>query len=131
MGYRVRTPDGELGFPTLLDVEQAYTQGLVGPEDEVLEDGHSKWRKASSIPALARVRPVTRSPARRNQVLTIAAAVALGFWALMLLVSDTWPAIPSGLWERRALGIVLALVMSTLLTRVTAKAFKRPGLAKD
>lgn len=130
MGYRVRTPEGELGYPTMLDVEQAYTQGLVGPDDEVLEDGQTKWRRASSIPALARARP-TRSPARRKQVLTVAAAVALGLWALMLLVSDAWPAIPKDPWQRRALGIVLALVMSTLLTRVTAKAFKRPGLAKD
>ena len=28
MRYVVRTPDGELVYPSLLDVEQAYLQGL-------------------------------------------------------------------------------------------------------
>ena len=38
MGYRVRTPDGELSYGSMREVELAYTQGLVGPEDEVLEE---------------------------------------------------------------------------------------------
>ncbi|WNG38402.1 hypothetical protein F0U61_35535 [Archangium violaceum] len=123
MGYRVRTPDGELNYPTLLDVEAAYSQGLVDPNDEVLEDGHSTWRKASSIPALARARPATKGLGGRTQLLSVAAAVVMGIWALMLILSDSWP--------RRGLGIVLALGVSALLTRVTAKAFKRPGPVKD
>lgn len=123
MAYRVRTPDGELTYPTLLDVEAAYTQGLVDPNDEVLEDGHSHWRKASSIPALARSRPASKGLAARGQVLNVLGAVLLGFAALMLIMSDSWP--------RRGLGIVLALGMCTLLTRLTSKAFKRPVSPKD
>jgi hypothetical protein len=119
MGYRVRTPDGELNYTTLLDVEVAYTQGLVDPEDEVLEDGHTTWRKAASIPALARARPPSRSFAARAHLLSVMGAVLLGLCALLLIASDSWP--------RRGLGIALALVMSTVLTRVTYKAFKRPG----
>ncbi|HYO54375.1 hypothetical protein [Archangium sp.] len=123
MGYRVRTPDGELGYPTLRDVEVAYIQGLVGPEDEVLEDGHSTWRKASSIPALARARPESKGLTGRTQMLSVIGAVLLGAWALMLIMSDSW--------TRRGLGIVLALAMSVLLTRMTSKAFKRPDLPRD
>ncbi|QRK07803.1 hypothetical protein JQX13_48845 [Archangium violaceum] len=123
MGYRVRTPDGELHYPSLLDVEAAYSQGLVDPNDEVLEDGHSTWRKASSIPALARARPATKGLLGGTQLLSVAASVVMGIWALMLILSDSW--------ARRGLGIVLALGVSALLTRVTAKAFKRPGPTKD
>ena len=123
MGYRVRTPEGELAYPTLRDVEVAYIQGLVEPNDEVLEDGHSTWRKASSIPTLARARPESKGLPGRTQVLSVLAAVALGAGALALIMSDSWP--------RRGLGIVLALAMSVLLTRLTAKAHKRPAPQKN
>jgi hypothetical protein len=123
MGYRVRTPDGELAYPTLRDVEVAYAQGLVDPTDEVLEDGHSIWRKASSIPALARARPESKGFAGRIQVLSVIAAVLLGAGALALIMSDSWP--------RRGLGIVLALAMSVLLTRMTTTAYKRPAPPRD
>ncbi|HEX8824053.1 MAG TPA: hypothetical protein VF794_29305 [Archangium sp.] len=119
MRYRVRTPDGELDYGSLRDVEVAYVQGLVGPDDEVLEEGKETWRKASTLPALARARPESKGLAARAQVLSILASVVLGVAALALILSDSW--------TRRSLGVVLALVMSTLLTRVTYKAFKRPG----
>ena len=119
MPYRVRTPDGELDYGSMRDVEVAYTQGLVGPDDEVLEEGRSTWRKASSIPTLARSRPTSKGLTGRGQVLSILGAVLLGSGALMLIMSDSW--------TRRSLGIVLALAMSAVLTRVTQKAFKRPG----
>jgi hypothetical protein len=119
MRYRVRTPDGELGYASLRDVEVAYTQGLVGPDDEVLEEGKETWRKAASLPSLARARPEKKGLAARTQLLSVLGAVALGAAALALIMSDSW--------TRRGLGIVLALAMSTLLMRVTSKAFKRPG----
>ncbi len=123
MGYRVRTPDGELAYPTLRDVEVAYIQGLVEPTDEVLEDGHSTWRKAASIPALARARPEAKGLLGRTQMLSVVIAVALGAGALTLIMSDSWP--------RRGLGIILALAMSVVLTRMTAKAHKRPVPPKE
>ncbi|WNG48875.1 hypothetical protein F0U60_35755 [Archangium minus] len=119
MGYRVRTPEGELHYPRLLDVETAYSQGLVDPNDEVLEDGHSTWRKASSIPALARARSATKRHVRLKQMLGTSVVVVVGIWALMLILSDS----PG----QRGLGLLLALGVSVLLTRLTAKAFKRPG----
>jgi len=123
MGYRVRTPDGELGYESLYEVERAYALGLVGPEDEVLEEGKSTWRKAASIPALARSRPTSQSSGDRVQLLSILAVVALGLGALVLIFSESTP--------RRLLGITLALVVSALLSRVTIKAFRRPGPRRD
>jgi hypothetical protein len=123
MRYRVRTPDGELDYGSMRDVEVAYIQGLVGPDDEVREEGKETWRKASTIPILARARPPAQGLMARPQLLSILAAVVLGACSLMLVLSESW--------TRRALGIVLALAMSTLLTRVTFKAFKRPGTPKS
>ncbi|MBZ4333820.1 hypothetical protein [Corallococcus sp. AS-1-12] len=120
MAYRVRTPDGELMFPTLGDIERAYVQGLVDPDDEVREDGAETWRKASSLPVLARAKkPHARDTSRRAQTLTVAGAVAAGVLALVLLFTGTN-------WNIRMMGIALALVVSGLLTRVTFKAYKRP-----
>jgi hypothetical protein len=118
MKYVVRTPDGELVYPSLLDVERAYLQGLVDPDDEVREEGSTLWRKAGSLPTLARARRASSGAARRGQVLTVVGVVLLGALALSLLFRDAW--------NLRLLGIVLALASSFMLTRVTLKAFKRP-----
>lgn len=118
MGYRVRTPDGELGYPTMLDVEQAYTQGLVGPDDEVLEDGQSKWRKASSIPALARAKPPSHSLMSRAQKAGIGIALLLGLEALHLIWAyDDW--------GHQGAGVVLALAMASVLMWLTVSAVRR------
>lgn len=123
MGYRVRTPDGELAYPTLRDVEVAYTQGLVDPTDEVLEDGHTTWRKAASIPALARARPPSTGFMGRAQKVGVVTAVVLGAAALKLILSEEW--------GRRGAGIVLALVMSVVLMWLTASAARRRASPKD
>ncbi|MBN9684137.1 MULTISPECIES: hypothetical protein [unclassified Corallococcus] len=120
MAYRVRTPDGELMFPSLGDIERAYLQGLVDPDDEVREDGAEKWRKASSLPVLARAKkPHGQDTSKRAQTLTVAGAVAAGVLALVLLFTGTN-------WNVRMMGIALALVVSGMLTRVSFKAYKRP-----
>ena len=68
MRYRVRTPEGELGYPSQEDLVRAYSQGLVGPEDEVLEQGHTTWRKAASLPVLVRAQPKPSGLAGRAQL---------------------------------------------------------------
>ncbi|NMO21194.1 hypothetical protein HPC49_20615 [Pyxidicoccus fallax] len=118
MKYVVRTPDGELVYPSLLDVERAYLQGLVDPDDEVREESATTWRKAGSLPTLAQARRASTGAAQRGQMLTVVGVVLLGALALSLLFRDTW--------NLRLLGIVLALAASFMLTRVTFKAFKRP-----
>ena len=117
MRYRVRTPEGELDYLSFREVELAYMQGLVGPNDEVREEGQELWRKASTIPLLARARPSDPGLLARMPGVAVVGAVLLGLGSLVLILSDSWP--------RRGLGIVLALMTSALLTRVTHKAFKR------
>jgi hypothetical protein len=119
MRYRVRTPDGELDYGSMRDVEVAYIQGLVGPDDEVREEGKEVWRKASSIPSLARVRPEKKRPMPINQQLSIVGAVFLGVAALACILS--------GSLMLRVVAFLLTLAMSALLFQVTTKAFKRPG----
>ncbi|WP_164016768.1 hypothetical protein [Pyxidicoccus trucidator] len=118
MRYVVRTPEGELVYPSLLDVERAYVQGLVDPEDEVREETALTWRKAGSLPTLAQARRTSSGAAARGQALMVMGVVLLGGLALSLLFRDSW--------NLRLLGIVLALMASFMLTRVTFKAFKRP-----
>ena len=118
MPYRVRTADGELSFPSLGDVERAYAMGLVGPEDEVREDGAGTWRKAGSLPVLARSRAHARPTGRSTaQHLPILVAVGLSLLALYLILRED-----PGM---RLLGAGLALVVAGLLMRVTSRAFGR------
>ena len=74
-----RTPEGELEYESILHVEQAYLSGLVDPEDEVLEEGGTLWRKAATLPNLARARPAPSSrKSNRKQFLIILIAVFAG-----------------------------------------------------
>ncbi len=115
MRYRVRTPEGELEYESILHVEQAYVSGLVDPEDEVLEEGGTLWRKASTLPVLARARrPAGSKSSNRKQFLTILLAVVLGVFALLLVVSGR------GLWA-----LLITVGAASLLWRVTYDAFRR------
>jgi hypothetical protein len=116
MRYRVRTPEGELEYSSLRDVEQAYLQGLVDPQDEVLEEGGTLWRKAESLPSLVRARRAQSTALGQSQTLSVGAVVALGVVALYLYFTGR-----NVLW---ALGIALLIV--PLLTRLMIKAFRRP-----
>jgi hypothetical protein len=118
MRYRVRTQEGELDYESLGQLEQACVQGLVEPEDEVLEEGQGTWRKVASIPALARVKAASPRLGERAQVVTILAVVLLGVGALVLLFGESA--------RYRLLGLTLALLITALLSRVTLKAFRRP-----
>jgi hypothetical protein len=116
MAFRVRTPDGELCFPTLLDVERAFHQGLVDAEDEVVDDATGSVHRASHHPSL---RP---APARRfwqnrgAQPARIAVALSLALSALLAgAVQQWWLALP-------AAGV--AAVM-TVRIAVTAEAQRR------
>ncbi|MBU8899938.1 hypothetical protein DRW03_00160 [Corallococcus sp. H22C18031201] len=121
MPYQVRTPDGELTYPTLGDVEQAYVQGLISPEDEVREEGASAWRHAGSIPALANARDKTQELlARRAQIYTVGLGVLMGTVAAILLLRGH-------LYVTSVIGIVLAFLTASLFTRVAYRAYVRPG----
>jgi hypothetical protein len=115
MRYRVRTPEGELEYESILHVEQAYLAGLVEPDDEVLEEGGTLWRKASTLPNLARARrPASSKSTHRTQSVIILIAVVLGLFSLLLV------------WSGRGLFALLgAFAVISLLWRVTYDAFRR------
>lgn len=120
MGYRVRSMDGELKFKSLYEIERMLAQGLVGPNDELTEDGPTEaWRKVSSVPALKDTRlpqqvPFYRSPVGR-WVLALCALLAI---TLALLVSP----------RLRIAGLALALFTTALLGQFTYKVFTRRGV---
>ena len=114
MKYTVRTKDGELVYESFRAVEQAWLSGLVGPEDELLEDGTTKWRRADSFPLLVQARRQGNQVWGGTQAAWIFSGVLLASVALYLIAHG-----------RVVIGSVLALIVSSLLFRVTYSAFKR------
>ncbi len=113
MAYRVRTPDGELRFESLYDIERAFAQGLVDENDEVNENDAPTWRKVSAIPALRHTRPPPKVvPVWRTPMVLLPLAGALV--ALYLLAKGYW------YW-----GMAVVLIVSAAFTHVTYKAFKK------
>jgi hypothetical protein len=115
MAYRVRTPDGELSFASLYDIERAYAQGLVDAGDEVQEDGSSAWRKVSAIPALRQTRPVR--PERP------AAGLSPGLLAVTLICAGV--ALQQLFFGNRIVALTLCLCAGSLATGLTYRAFKK------
>lgn len=108
MAYRVRNADGELSFPSLADVAKAYRNGLVDPDDEVLDERGGGWRKASSILVLRQERENAapkRAPWRPIAVLVLLLA------AIVVAVFGHW-----------YVALALALAASLSLTTVAVKA---------
>lgn len=115
MRLRVRTPDGELTFPSRAELVRAFEQGLVEPTDEVQEEGSSRWRRARELPELAHVKPARRKLSPR--LLSTAVAVALAVASLYFLTRDGWAYL--------AVGFVLAFLVVFMVSNITLKAFQR------
>jgi hypothetical protein len=133
MRFRVRTPDGELTYESFGEVERAYLAGLVEPQDEVLEDGTSRWRKAGAIPELARARRMGNQVWGGTQMIWILIFITFGSVALYLLAKG-WAAydkkeplqtVALHYWLP---GGVLAIILGSLLTTITYRASKRSRL---
>jgi len=114
MKFRVRNQDGELTFESFGAVEQAWLQGLVGPEDEILEDGATKWRQAKTFPLLVQARRHGDAVWGGTQALWIFATVALGSFALYTIINGRW-------W----IALLVTVVLCLILGRVTYQAFNR------
>jgi len=114
MKFRVRNQDGELKFDSFGAVEQAWLQGLVGPEDEILEEGATKWRKAKTFPLLAQARRHGDHVWGGTQALWIFTTIALGSFALYTMVKGRW-------W----IALLLTVALCLILSRVTYHAFTR------
>ena len=112
MRYTVRSADGELDFPSRQELFGAYAQGLVGPEDQVREEGSTSWRK---VAALLGARPQTSKPLPVVQMLRVGLLVAVGGYSLYLLLS--------GDLKSMGLGAILALALVMWLFSWTRTAF--------
>jgi hypothetical protein len=89
--YTVTNADGSLTYGSLEEVKEAYVLGLISPDDEVLEEGASKPRKAGGIPLLAtaaKARNASDLGKHRNTWLFILIPVALA--ALYFLIKQQY-----------------------------------------
>jgi hypothetical protein len=116
MAFRVRTPDGELSYPTLLDVERAFHQGLVDPDDEVVDESTGKAFRAREHPALRPPPPRRFWEDSRAQPARIAVTVTLAVAALLAGAVQQW-------WL--ALGVALVASWMTVRIAITAQARRR------
>lgn len=119
MRYRVRAKDGggELDFESFRQVEEAWLLGLIDPDDEVLEEGKARWRKAGSIPLLV--------SARRSSE-----QVWRGTWFLWTLIGILGATVALSLMAKPALefkiaGVVVAFLVASLMIHVSVRAWER------
>ncbi len=114
MKFRVRTQEGELEFQSFGEVERAWLMGLVGPDDELLEDGKTTWRKASSFPHLVNARRTGEQAWGGSWFL----------WTVIgiLLASATLWLIKAG---EHLYGGLLGLMTAMVMIHVTVRATKR------
>jgi hypothetical protein len=119
MPFRVRTPDGELSYPTLLDVERAFHQGLVDPEDEVLDEATGAACRAKDHPFLRPPPPKRFWHNQSAQPARIAVTLSLALAALVAgAVQQWWLALP------------VAGVAAWMMVRIAVTAQARPKAAK-
>jgi hypothetical protein len=119
MPFRVRTPDGELSYPTLLDVERAFHQGLVDPEDEVLDEATGSVHRAMEHPLLRPPPPRRFWHNHGAQPARIAVALSLALSALIAGAAQQW-------W----LALPAAGVAAWMTVRIAVTAQARPGALK-
>lgn len=114
MKYVVRGKDGELNYQSFGQVEQAWLLGFIDPDDEVIEVGKTKGRRAGSIPHLINARRTGDQ-------------VWMGMWLVwtMLGVAGATAALIFFQMGQTMVAMVIAFAVGTMLFRVTASAFAR------
>jgi len=117
MNYRVRSPEGEMDFPSLYEVAKALRQGLVDPEDQLLSPGEVTPVRVGDHPALRGHHP---APAGQGLLggaarLELGATVAAGLAAITGILSG---------WNHWVVGgcVVVAAYLST---RIALRAGRR------
>lgn len=121
MKYRVRNKDGELEYESFKQLEEASRTGFVDPEDELLREGETEWKKVSTQPALMKGKRsgfgVWRTPIFRWILLSVGGGI-FAFWAIHKANTQDQP-------ELYAAGLVAVFVSAGVLFKVTADAQKR------
>jgi hypothetical protein len=113
--FRVRSADGEIVFDSLEAFRIAAHSGLVEASDDVLRDGETTWRKAST---LRDVWPQGAQKKRNPQTLWIALAVVLGIGAFVMLLKGGQDS------QFYLYGVGLGFVVAGILFKVTRDASK-------
>ena len=124
MKFTVRTPEGELTFGSFGEVEKAWLLGLVGPDDELLEEGKSKWRKASSYPFLVNARRTGEQAWGGAWFLWTVIGILMGSSALYELKTGIAALSHGEMTQDIVFGAVLGLVTAMVMIRVTVRAHK-------
>jgi hypothetical protein len=124
MKFTVRTPEGELTFGSFGEVEKAWLLGLVGPDDELLEEGNSKWRKASTFPHLVNARRTGDQAWGGAWFLWTVIGILMGSGALWELKAGIAALSHGDLTPELVIGAVLGLITALVMIRVTVRAHK-------
>jgi hypothetical protein len=120
MKYTVRSRDsngeliGELKYESFGQIEQAWLMGLVEPSDEILEDGHTKWRRADSFPLLVNSR-------RSGEQVWVGTWFV---WILIIVAGATW-ALEQFREKNYPVALTVALATAMLTIKITTDAGKR------
>ena len=117
MNYRVRSPEGEMDFPSLYEVAKALRQGLVDADDQLLSPGELTPVRVGDHPALKGHLP---APAARGAFggaarFEVGAAVAAGLAAATGILSG---------WNHWVVGGCVAVV-TYLSIRIALRAGRR------
>lgn len=118
MKYTVRSKDGELVYESFKQLEQAAQVGFLDPDDELLREGETEWKKVSSQPALVKGTRRARwwmTPILRWLALPVVGGL-FSLWAIHK--GQTQP-------EYWAAGLLVAFLSVGVLFKITADAHKR------
>jgi hypothetical protein len=119
--YKVRNKDGELEYDSFQQLEDAARLGFVDPDDELLREGETEWKKVSTQPALMKGKrgglSAFNNPLVRWISLSVAGAI-FAFWAIHRGSTQDKP-------ELYAAGLTAAFLCVGVLFKVTADAAKR------
>jgi hypothetical protein len=118
--YRVRSKEGELEYESFKQLEEAAQMGFVDPDDELLREGETEWKKVSSQPALLKGKrsgSMFSGPLFRWVLFSVLGAI-FAFWAIHKGNSEDKPEFYAG-------GLAAAFVAAGVLFKVTADAQKR------
>ena len=121
MKYKVRSNDGELEYESMKQLEDAARLGFVEPDDELLREGETEWKKVSAVPSLMKGRGSGPSVFRTAMTYWIAAAIAAGLFALWAIAHGN----TDDKADLYAEGIAAAFVSAGILFKVTVDAQKR------
>lgn len=88
MAWTVRTREGSLHFTDFAQLEWAFRNGLIAPEDEIRDPGKREWHKAAAHPHLRNVH--AKRDVRRPHAAGVLIALAMAFIAFILLVLGFW-----------------------------------------